>query len=70
MKPVKEIEAEILAILKKEMKDNLEAPVKVNVVGLGPAYVVTFDDGSRLLSDLLAADIREKTFPTIQQMWT
>ena len=68
MKPIKEIEAEALEILKGEFKDKI--PVKVSIIGLGPAYFITFEgDSKRLISDLLPKEILDKTFPVIRQMW-
>lgn len=69
MKPVKEIESEILAILNADMAGFVN-PVKVNIVGLGPSFVVTFEDDSRLLSGSLTKETLDKTFPIVQQMWT
>ena len=67
MKPVTMIEKEVLEVLKVELKDKV--PKQVRIVGLGPAYVVEFVDGSRLLSDLLPKEVLDKTFPVIKQMW-
>jgi hypothetical protein len=67
MKPATMIETEVLEILKTEIKD--KTPKQVRIVGLGPAYIVEFVDGSRLLSDLLPKEVLDKTFPAIRQMW-